>query len=101
MENNWITENEVTVDSSSVAQFLQSLVYKSGMQFFDSAIPESPIETITFHTQGAVTKIFASSTESNKYVIYSNQYPDNIFESDDASTYKQIFGRFIELANPK
>lgn len=101
MDNNWITSNESAVDSASVAQFLNTLSNKSGVQFTDTSAPSNSGESIRFNSQGSSIQVFATMIDEDKYVIYSDQHPDNIFESTGSSIYQQIFGKFKDLVNPE
>ncbi len=99
MDNKWITRNESIVDSAAVSQFLNTLSNKSGVKFNDVNISSGSGESITFSSQESSIQVFAIMTGEEKYLIYSDQYPDNIFESTESGIYQQIFRRFKDLAN--
>ncbi|WP_281987011.1 DUF4340 domain-containing protein [Aquimarina aggregata] len=93
---------EVIADSTKVAQYLNTLSYKSNSKFADNFIPKSKADHTLRIEGNNMTEIIIevyTDTISNKFYLKSTMNPQVFFESDSTGIFKQLFiskDHFIE-----
>lgn len=96
LNNNWINKGNVTIDSSSVANYLNKIVNLTGNEIVLKNDAENyALIKIEGGSQSQTISIF--KTEDNRFFINSSTNSDVFFKSDSTSLFKSAYLDFINI----